>query len=94
VKVGERASVDLVSFNVRLSDCLHLQRIRDDHTRYKRRQYTRNRHAVAGGLDHHFIGRPQTFAKTFKRRPGHIDPAGMSKNAIFPDHQWWRADSR
>ena len=71
---------------MRLRDRLHLQRIRDDHPRHKGGQHARNRHAVAGRLDHHLIGRPQVLAQPFERSSGHIDPADMPKDAIFPNH--------
>ena len=86
LQAGERASVDLVGLDVSLGDRLHLQRIGDDHPRHKGRQHARDRHAVAGRLDHHFIGRPQFLAQPFEGGPGHIDPADMSKDAVFPNH--------
>lgn len=46
----------------------------------------RGRGAVLRRLDHHFVARPQTLAHPFKGGPGHVDPAGMSKDAVFPDY--------
>ena len=49
-----------------------------------RAQHARDRHAIAGRLDHHLVRRPQALAKPFKCSPCHVDPAGMSKDAILP----------
>ena len=86
MQAGERARIDLVGLDVRLGDRLHLQRIGDDDSRHKGRQHARHRHAVAGRLDHHFINRPEALAQSFEGGPGHVDPAGMSEDPVFPDH--------
>src|ERR1700758_4465842 len=86
LQAGECTGVDLVSLDVRLSDRLHLQWIGDNHPRHEWRQHPRHRHAISGRLDHHFIGRPQTLAHPFKGSPGHVDPTGMSNDAVFPDY--------
>jgi hypothetical protein len=69
-----------------MGDRLDLQRIGNHHPRHIRRQNPRHGHAVAGRLDHHFVGGPKALAEAFQRRARHVDPASIPKPAVFPDH--------
>ena len=82
----DHSRIDLVSIHMRMCNRSDLQRIRNHHAFYERRQHPSNRHAIAGCLDHYLIGSQKGFAETFQRRPSHVDPARMPKPTTFPDH--------
>src|SRR6476619_2193796 len=48
LQTGERAGIDLVGLYVSLGDCLHLQRIGDNHPRHEWRQNPRQRLSNVG----------------------------------------------
>jgi hypothetical protein len=86
VQAGQRAGVDLVGLHMGMGDRLHLKRVGDHYSLHKGRQNARHCHAVAGRFDHHLVRRQKALAEAFQCCSGHVDPATMSKVALFPEN--------
>jgi len=86
VQTGERTGINLVRLYVSLGDRFDLQRIGDDHPRHEWGQHPGHAHTVGSCLDHHLIACQQALAKSLQCGQRHVNAAGRSKPAVFPEH--------
>src|SRR5205085_85150 len=77
---------DLVGLDVRMRNCLDLQRIGHDHAGHIRRKHADNGHCVAGSLNDDFVLLTKATAETLQPRAGHTHAPRRTQLPIFPEH--------
>ena len=78
--------IDLVGLDVRMRNCLDLQRIGHNHASHIRRKRTDNGHCVAGRFNDDFVLFAQATAETLQPRAGHTHASRRAQPALLPEH--------
>src|SRR5260370_2607103 len=77
--------IDLVRLDVRMCNCLDLQRIGHDHAGHIRK-LMHDDHCVAGRLNDDLVLFAQATAEAFQPRAGHSHSSRRTQPAILPEH--------
>jgi hypothetical protein len=78
--------IDLVGLDVRMRNCLDLQRIGHNDASHIRRKRTDNGHCVAGSLNDDLVLFGQATAEAFQPRVGHTHASRRTQPALLPEH--------
>lgn len=82
---GERARVELVALDLRVTDRAHPPRIRDDDLSDMRAKHSRDRERVSGRLQHDLVIRRQALREELQLVAPGFDPARTSRLAAVRD---------
>lgn len=85
MQLREDFCIDFVCFHTRMRNCLHLQRVGDDHAVHKGCQQPDNRRRVPGCFQNHFILRLQALTEGQHSVMLQVDPEVLDDLPVFKD---------